>query len=167
MARFLDAIDLPVPPVAAFDYLARFDHTAEWDPGVVEATRLDPGPLGAGSRFAVIASFLGRRVPLEYEITAFEPPHRLVLRGEGGSVVSVDTITFAPIPGGTRVCYDALLELRGLARIFDPLLQLLFQRAGRRAARGLREQTAVRAGQERRAARRRRAAPRDLSRAEG
>lgn len=140
MARFVDAIDLPFSPIAAFDYLAGFEHTAEWDPGVVEARRLDRDrPLGRGSRFAIVSSFLGRRVPLVYEITAYEPPHRLVLRGVGSDVVSIDTLTFAPVPGGTRVTYEARLDLAGLARLADPLLDWLFAWVGARAVRGLRE----------------------------
>ena len=153
MARYVDAIDLPFSPIAAFDYLAGLHHTADWDPGVSEARRLDPErPLGRGSRFEVVARFLGRRVPMTYEITGYEPPHRLVLRGRAGGVLSIDTITFAPVPGGTRVTYEARLELAGLARVFDPVLDLLFQRIGARAARGLRERARVLARRSRRAA---------------
>ena len=54
MARYVDAIDLPIPLEQAFDYLADFSRTAEWDPGVVEAERLTPGPPRRGSRFRVV-----------------------------------------------------------------------------------------------------------------
>lgn len=138
MARFVDAIDLPFSPIAAFDYLAGFDHTAEWDPGVAAAHRVDPGsPLGRGSRFEVEVAFFGRRIPMTYEITAYEPPHRVVLRGTGGGVIAIDTITCAPIPGGTRVTWEARLELEGIARFADPLLHLAFQWVGARAVQGL------------------------------
>lgn len=171
MARFVDVIDLPFSPIAAFDYLAGFQHTAEWDPGVIEASPLDPAaPLGPGSRFQVVASFLGRRVPLEYEITEYDRPHRVVLRGTNGRLVATDAITFAPIPGGTRVAWEAVLEPSGLARLADPLLDLLFRRSGRAAVRGLRARAEAIVREQQRAARRRRrsATPlRDLSRAEG
>jgi hypothetical protein len=49
MARFVDAIDLPLPIERVFDYLADFSHTAEWDPGVVEARQLDEGPVRLGA----------------------------------------------------------------------------------------------------------------------
>jgi len=94
MARFLDAIDVPTPLDSAFDYLAQFQHSAEWDPDIVEARRLDDGPLAVGSRFEIVVSFLGRRIRMEYTLVAHEPPHRIVLRGTGGAVVSVDEITF-------------------------------------------------------------------------
>jgi hypothetical protein len=142
MARFVDAIDLPVPPDVAFDYLAEFHHAAEWDPGVEEAAALTPGPARRGSRFRVVVSFLGRRIPLEYEITHHERPQRLILEGGDDSLFSRDELTFAERAGGTRVTYEACLELRGLRRLADPLLDVAFQIIGRLAARGLRERFA-------------------------
>ena len=139
MVRYIDAIDLPIPVEAAFDLLADFSRTVEWDPGVIAAQRLDDGEPRRGSRFRVIVSFLGRKLPLEYRITALERPSRVVLRGGNGSLVSIDEITLAPREGGTRVTYEARLELAGAAKLAEPLLQRLFQSVGRKAARGLRE----------------------------
>jgi carbon monoxide dehydrogenase subunit G len=143
MARFVDAIDLPVPPEAAFDFLADFHRTAEWDPGVVEAERLTPAPSRLGSRFRVVVSFLGRRMPLEYAITRYERPHSLILEGGDDTLRSLDELTFTGREGGTRVTYEARLELRGLRRFADPLLDVAFQVIGRFAARGLRERLAA------------------------
>lgn len=142
MARYIDAIDLPVPIEDAFDYLADFSRTAEWDPGVREAKRITRGGVRLGSRFRVSVSFLGRRIPLEYRITEFERPSRLVLCGGDSSLRSIDEITFVSRPGGTRVTYEARLELSGIRRLADPFLDLLFQRIGRLAVRGLRERLA-------------------------
>jgi carbon monoxide dehydrogenase subunit G len=142
VARYVDAIDLPIPVEEAFDYLADFSRTAEWDPGVVEARRLTGEEVRLGSRFRVDASFLGRRVPLEYRIEAFERPRHLIFCGGDSSLRLVDEISFVARPGGTRVTYEARLELLGLRRLADPILDLFFQRIGRLALRGLRERLA-------------------------
>lgn len=142
MARYVDAIDLPMSVEEAFDYLADFSRTAEWDPSVVEARRLTRGKVRLGASFRVVISFLGRRVPLEYRITEFERPSRLVLSGGDSSLRSIDEITFVPRSGGTRVTYEARLELTGIRRLADPILDVLFQRIGRLAVRGLRERLA-------------------------
>lgn len=139
MARYVDAIDLPIPIEEAFDYLADFSRTAEWDPGVCQARRLTRGKIRLGSRFEVTVSFLGRRIPLEYRITEFERPSRLVLTGGDSSLRSIDEITFVSRRGGTRVSYEARLELVGIRRLADPALDLLLRRIGRLAVRGLRE----------------------------
>ena len=142
MARYVDAIDLPVPIGAAFDFLADFSRTAEWDPGVSSAERLDAGRIRRGSRFRIVVSFLGRHFPLDYEIAEMDRPRRLVLAGGDRSLRAVDEITFVERPGGTRISYEAQLELSGVRRLADPLLHLLFQRVGRLAVRGLRERMA-------------------------
>ena len=148
MARYIDAIDIPTPIEDAFDYLADFSKTAEWDPGVCEAKRITRGVVRLGSRFRVSVSFLGRRIPLEYRITEFDRPSRLVLSGGDASLRSIDEITFVSRPGGTRVTYEARLELTGIRRLADPFLDLLFQRIGRLAVRGLRERLAGKTTQE-------------------
>jgi len=139
MARYIDAIDLPIPIEEAFDYLADFSRTAEWDPGVEESNRLTKGKVRVGSRFNVVVSFLGQRIPLEYEITEFDRPSRLVLSGGDSSLSSIDEITFVARPGGTRVTYEARIDLVGIRRIAEPILDVLMQRVGRLAVRGLRE----------------------------
>ena len=148
MARYVDAIDLPVPVEEAFDDLADFNRTAEWDPGVADAKRITRGAVRQGTRFLVNVSALGRRIPLEYRISEFDRPSRLVLTGGNRSLRSVDEITFASRPGGTRVAYEARLDLTGIRRLADPLLDLVLQRVGRMAVRGLRERLAGSVSQE-------------------
>jgi hypothetical protein len=139
MARYVDVIDLPLPPRGAFGLLEDFARTSEWDPGVLRARRLDQGPLGRGSRFAVTVRFWGRELSLDYKILIYEPPHRLVLRARSDSFESRDELHFTPRAGGTRVSYEATLSLSGIARLADPMLQLAFQSIGHAAVEGLRE----------------------------
>jgi hypothetical protein len=139
MLRYLTRITTEIDREQAFSDLSHFDRAAEWDPGVAEGTSLTPEPVGLGSRFALRAAFLGRTVPLEYEIIEFEPSTRVVLRAETPLLRSIDTITFESAPGATVVTYDARLEPIGPARLARPFLALAFRRVGDRAAVGLRE----------------------------
>ena len=61
----------------------------------------------------------------------------MVLEARKPGFVSRDTITFEPAAVGSTVNYDALLELAGVRRLFDPLLQRIFNGVGRRATAGL------------------------------
>ena len=143
MARFVDAVELPLSAEEAFDSLADFTSAAEWDPGVVSATKLSSGPPRLHSRFEVVVGFLGQRVPFVYQIEAYERPHRLEFRGRSESVLSHDVITLAETSSGTRLSYVASLEVTGIRRLADPLLNVLFQQIGRLAIRGLREHLAT------------------------
>lgn len=139
MASYRTIIRTPVDLPSAFAYVSRFDRAAEWDPGVEEGEMLTAEPVGLGSRFRLVAGFLGRDLPLEYEIVDFDAPNRVVLRAEAPTFRSTDTITFTPDGSGTIVGYDADLHPLGLARLADPLLAVVFRRIGDRAAAGLRE----------------------------
>jgi uncharacterized protein YndB with AHSA1/START domain len=114
MTHYAATVTSPGSPAEVFDYLADFSSTAEWDPGVSEAWRLTGEPLRVGARFHVVASFLGRGVTLEYRTVEIDPPRRVVLRAETGTVVSEDTITVRGLPGsGTEVTCDARLRTPG------------------------------------------------------
>jgi carbon monoxide dehydrogenase subunit G len=144
MARYTATIDVPVPIEDAFDYLAEFSSTQEWDPGVSEAEMLTPAPVALGSQFRVVAGVAGRKVPLTYEITNYDRPHRVTVRAENSSTISEDTITFTSVTGTSAdgdhlsVRYDADLRLKGAYRLLEPVIALLFKGIGDRAAAGLR-----------------------------
>ncbi len=58
----------------------------------------------------------------------------------GVNVVTIDdTIEVAPDGDGSAVTYTAIVKMKGLLGLFDPIMQLGFNRAGKQAAEGLRE----------------------------
>jgi carbon monoxide dehydrogenase subunit G len=140
MAHYRTTVESGRSPDEAFEYLADFANAREWDPGVVEGEHVGDGPLGMGSRFRLVSQFLGRRIPLEYRIVAFDRPHRVVLQADERTVRSTDEIRVAAAEGGAHVTYEADLRLKGPAsRLMDPFLALVFRRIGDRAATGLRQ----------------------------
>lgn len=139
MARYRTEQSFAGPPEVVFGYLANFTSVAEWDPGVSAATRLDEGPLAVGSRFRVVVKTGPRSTPLVYEVRELEPGRRIRLVAESPMLRSDDVITVTPASdGGATVVYEADLKLRGVAVVVSPLLGLVFDRIGDRAAAGLR-----------------------------
>jgi Polyketide cyclase / dehydrase and lipid transport len=137
MARYATTIRSQRAPAEAFAYMADFSNARHWDPSVSEAQRDGDGPLGTGSTFDLVARFAGRSVALRYTIVAYEPPSRVVLEARRG-FISRDTITVEPTDGdGLTVHCDALLSFSGIGRLFDPIMQLVFNRVGARAAAGI------------------------------
>ncbi len=132
MARFVTTIESTLSPEDAYAYMADFANALEWDPSVTEARR------SGENAFDLVAKFGGRGVPLHYAIVSSDPPRSVVLEARKPSFTSRDTITVAPAPGGSTVHYDARLEFKGAGRLFDPLMQLLFNRTGAKAAAGMR-----------------------------
>ncbi len=137
MARYRTMIDSTLPPEEAFAYLADFANARHWDPSVVEAARRDPAVLGQGSSFDLAVKFGGRTIPMRYAILSYDEPNVVVLESRKPRFTSRDEITVAEAVGGSSIRYDALLELKGVARAFEPILRLLLNRTGDRAAAGL------------------------------
>jgi dehydrogenase/reductase SDR family protein 12 len=125
---------------SAFRYVADFARQSEWDPNTLSSRRVDPGELGVGSRFALEVKVGRKAVPMEYRITEFDPPAKVVLVGEGSGVWSQDVITFTDTPDGTRVDYSAEIRLSGLLGLAQPLLGRAFATLGRRAVEGMKRE---------------------------
>jgi hypothetical protein len=122
----------------AFDYLADFGNAAEWDENTLSADCLGDDPYRAGARYRVVTEFGGRTLTLTYETIEFDRPERVVFRSDAGISTIQDTITFHEDGTGSRVDYEAKIDLKGPARLLDPLFSLIFKRVGDRAAEGLR-----------------------------
>ena len=137
MARISEPLHVPVPVETAFDHVADFTTTAGWDPGITEARRLDDGPIGLGSRFEVQLRLGLVTVPLVYEITAYQRPHRVVLTTGGLAYRGEDDVRFEATPEGTKVTWNALFALRGPGLLLDPVLGVGFRRTAAKAVAGL------------------------------
>jgi hypothetical protein len=140
MARYRTTVHATRDADDVFAYMAAFEHSAEWDPGVAEAERLTDGPVGPDTRFRVVTLVAGRKIPLEYRVTAFGPGRRVVVTAESSSLRSVDEITVDADGDGSSMTYDADLSLRGVFVLLTPLLAVAFHRIGDRARGGLRRE---------------------------
>ncbi len=137
MAHYYAKLDTRESPDDVFAYLSDFTTTQEWDPGVIEATRLSDGEIGEGTQFRLVTSFLRRKTALTYTVVEYDPPRAVTFRGENATVLSVDRITVEPYQDGTRLTYTADLSLKGGLRFATPLLGPAFASVGDRAFEGL------------------------------
>jgi polyketide cyclase/dehydrase/lipid transport protein len=137
MARYVTRIQSKLTAAQAFDYMADFAHARDWDPSVSEARQVDDAPVALGTGFDVVARFAGRDVPLRYTIVEYDAPRLVVLEARRPGFVSRDSISVEPVEGGSVVHYDATLAFSGIGRLFDPVMQLIFNRVGANATRGM------------------------------
>ena len=103
MTVLREQINTTLPIDEAFAFVADFANSMLWDPGVASSRRIDEGPLGVGARYLLQVRMRGGVVPMEYAVTTFDAPNRVVLAGSGASVVAVDDIRFESVAGGTRI----------------------------------------------------------------
>jgi hypothetical protein len=78
------AIDKPVEDV--FEYVTTMENLAVWQGTIIEAKQTSPDPVEVGSTGAVKAKFLGRRMEIPTEITAWNPPQNFSTHNTGGPI---------------------------------------------------------------------------------
>jgi carbon monoxide dehydrogenase subunit G len=137
MSSYKATVETHWSQATTFAYLSDFSTSEEWDPGVIRATKVGDPAIREGAEFHLVARFLGREAPITYKVVEYNPPDAVTFRGENATVVSLDRITFDAIGEGTRVTYEADLQLKGPMRLADPLLAVAFKRVGDRALAGL------------------------------
>ena len=120
----------PQPPVV-LDYLKDFSNAEDWDPGTESCTRTDSGPIRVGSTWHNVSKIAGVSTELDYTLEQLTDD-TIVLVGRNDTATSTDTITVVPSPDGpgSRVTYEAVIELKGAAKIVDPVMKIVFEKIG-------------------------------------
>ncbi len=137
MPRLHETIETSLPIDETFAFVADFANCSLWDPNTVTSERIDDGPVRVGARYRLGVRQRGGVVPMEYEVSTWEPGRRVVLAGAGSNVRATDEIRFEPIPTGTRVDYTADIGLTGWMRLAEPFAGGAFEKIAKDAVAGM------------------------------
>lgn len=119
-----DVMRIECPATTAFDLMADVRNELDWNSGVSDVELLTAEPIGKGSRFRIV----DRRGQQEVEITTYERPATLSLFLSGKSMdVDID-YTLVEQGGITVMTGRFNAKVRGLMRVFFPLLVPLIRR---------------------------------------
>ena len=140
MTMLIETLQTPLSRPEAFAYIADFSRQSEWDPNTTSSRQIGEGEPGVGSRYALEVKSVRKSVPMEYRITEYEAPSRLVLIGEGSGIWTEDVFTFSETPEGTHVEYQAEIKLSGLLGFVQPLLGRGFDGIAKGAVAGMKQQ---------------------------
>lgn len=133
MAHYIATVETPKPAREVFDYISDFRNLEEWDPGVSSASMTKGDAPGVGTVYSVKAS----GADLDYVTLSYNRPTESTLEAKSRFVRSYDTVTVEEAGPGSKVTYDAILELRSFAAVLNPILGFFFDRIGDRAVEGL------------------------------
>lgn len=127
MIALHEKIDVSRPLVEAFDYVADFRNTEQWDSTVLSAQKLSAGPVGTGTRFDVICRLPAGSVTLLYTIIRYEPGKVVSLLGKNRFFEVADEIHFNETADGTHIDYRAtftfMAPLEAIANRFQQGLE--------------------------------------------
>ena len=123
--------DVRPEPAVVVDYLKDFSNAEEWDPGTESCTRTDSGPVAVGSTWHNASKIAGVSTELDYRLESLTGD-TIVFVGHNETATSTDTITVVPGPegAGSRITYEANIEMNGMAKLVDPIMKLVFEKVG-------------------------------------
>src|SRR5262245_21494645 len=119
-------INRPVEEVFAF--LSNPENYPKWVSGTSEVKITSEGPIGVGTTYRSVVTFLGRRIEGEIEFTEYEPNRGYALKTISGPFPLEDSVTFERVEGGTRVSETHVGEVGGFFKLAEPLLISLVKR---------------------------------------
>jgi carbon monoxide dehydrogenase subunit G len=126
------------PAQEVFDLLADFGNLADWDPMFEESMRLDDGPVDVGSRFKVKGTIAGSAFDLDMEVVEYDRPQRVVVKGTGDGLETLEDISVHPTNEGCEVTYHSRFET-DKPDIVDTASKPAFVAIGKRAINGMQE----------------------------
>ena len=129
MVHIVREFEVPCPQDAAVAYLADFANAVEWDPGTVSCVRDgDPAaPVAPGATWTNGCKVGGGVTTLTYERVSLTDDHD-VREGSNKTAHSKDDLTVTEVDDSTsRIRYEATITFKGLARLTDPLMALVFK----------------------------------------
>lgn len=138
MAHYEVTFATPLSPEEAFGRLATVERFEEWDPGVSKGEQIEGDGPGEGAVYLLtVKGFTGGDLKLKYRVTSFDAPNRFVIVADAKSLRSDDVVTVVPTDSGAEVTYAADLVMKGPYALLNPVLGLVFNRIGDKAAAGM------------------------------
>jgi Polyketide cyclase / dehydrase and lipid transport len=125
MARINGEIVIGRPVDVVFDYVADQSNEPRYNPRMVRAEKITPGPVGTGTRFRSAVASMGRTAEMLIEYTGYERPTRLSSATTMQQADISYTLTFEPTASGTRMRWSGQVRPKGAFKLLGPLIAQL------------------------------------------
>src|SRR5438552_3331085 len=119
MLKVVESAVIERPVAEVFETVSDPETQLKWDPDTLKCVeKLSPGPLGQGSRYR--GDFKGMGT-VEYDFAEFESGRKFVHHSRMRMGEMRHIFTFEPVPGGTKMTQEGVLEPNLLGRIMSPM----------------------------------------------
>jgi hypothetical protein len=151
MARIEGEIVIGRPVDAVFDYVADQSNEPQYNPQMVRAEKISPGPVGKGTRFRSAVASRGRTAEMLIECTGYDRPALFATTTTMEQADISYTLRFEPAAEGTRMRWSGQVRPKGVLRLLGPVITWMGRRQEQRIWRSLKnhlEAASAAAGQE-------------------
>ncbi len=116
-------------PATVIEYLKDFSNATEWDPGTEACERNGSGPVQVGSTWHNTSKIAGVSTELTYELTELTGS-RVQFVGTNDTAHTTDTIDVIVNGSGSEITYEAIIEMKGAAKLATPFVKVVFEKIG-------------------------------------
>ena len=121
-------IDRPVQEV--FDFVADQSNEPQYNPQMVRAEKITPGPFGTGTKFRSAVASMGRTAEMLIECTGCDRPRRLASITTMQQADISYTLTFEPVGTGTCMRWSGQVHPKQAFRLLGSLITWMGRRPG-------------------------------------
>ena len=105
-----------------FDFAADQRNEPRYNPRMARAKKVTDGPVGKGTVFRSAVQAIGRPTEMRSQLTGYRRPAWLASRTTMAQADIAGTLTFDPVPGGTRMRWAWVVRPKGASRLLTPLI---------------------------------------------
>ena len=133
MARIEESIVINRPVTDVFAYMDDIHREYEWQPAIRAVEQIPPGPQRVGTTRRDDSSFMKKKLVNVYVNRMYEPNQRVVYEStKESNLQATGDITFASVPGGTRVTMVLVVQPPKIMRLVP---KAVFDKASRKELR--------------------------------
>ena len=124
MLTYSASLDLDQPASTVWEYLIALEQQPLWEAALLEMRQVTPGEPVVGAAFEARRRYGRQEARHEAQIAAIEPGRSVTITQRGGPVTE-SRFTYAVDrlgDGRSRITYRTEAQLRGLARLLQPIL---------------------------------------------
>ena len=122
MAKIEAIIMISRPISDVFVYVTDAESWMQWESGLLEVEQTSEGPMDVGTTFRGTNKVMGRRMDWTSEVTEYESSRKWGQKIVSSSMSIVESLTFEPVEGGTRITLFSQFETSGFFRLVDPIM---------------------------------------------
>lgn len=128
MASIEGEVVIGRPVDVVFDYVADQYNEPQYNPRMVRAEKVTQGPVGPGTVFRSAVASMGRTAVMWIEYTAYQRPALLASTTAMRQADFTVTLTFEPVPDGTRMRWSEQVAPKGSLKLLLPLITWMGRR---------------------------------------
>jgi uncharacterized protein YndB with AHSA1/START domain len=116
------------PAAEVFEFVSDLRNDPQWHTDILEARPAGEGTIGQGTTFAIrLKPFMGQSEGT-VTVSEYEPPRRLVLRGQMGKIAPTIILTVDPQAEGSRFTRRVEVQPPGIMRLMAPFMGGMFRK---------------------------------------